>query len=412
RVRLEGDLVARGPLHVGGVGGSSDVDMALAVDGQGRFVIPGTSLAGALRGSAKRLFGDTKDLKDLWGSAPGKGQRNSRDHASRVIIEAALVTLPAGLLVEIREGVGIDRCSGTAAEHIKYNRAVLPRGSRIRLSLTIEAPEDQREDVYELVGALVRRLKDPGIRIGAARTRGLGLVRLEGEAIRGQSLANRPSTIEALRHRSSGKGWQDLSGNLPGMGAGSEPWRELQVVVDWKPDGPVMVKAEGAGVAVDMLPLLSGIGDDESGLAMVIPGSSIKGALRAQAERICRTVTEQDAPKDPDPRQRFLHQMQQFCLVEALFGAARKQDQDGDSGSRNLKDVRAGDRPTADEEARKANRVLPGVGALAVDDCYATHAPTSRQQWSAVESAEDSQDLREALDRAHLPQVQQAFHVA
>src|SRR5216117_3113234 len=49
RLILRGTLVARTPLHVGGLGEDVDTDLPLARDGAGRLYAPGTSLAGALR---------------------------------------------------------------------------------------------------------------------------------------------------------------------------------------------------------------------------------------------------------------------------------------------------------------------------------------------------------------------------
>jgi CRISPR/Cas system CSM-associated protein Csm3 (group 7 of RAMP superfamily) len=52
-----------------------------------------------------------------------------------------------------------------------------------------------------------------------------------------------------------------------------------------------MVKTGRDGIEADMLPLTSGV---REGVVPVIPGSSIKGALRSQACRILRTVFGED----------------------------------------------------------------------------------------------------------------------
>src|SRR5262245_58176592 len=69
RLKINCTLVARTPLHVGGMGGSVDTDLALAVNGQGDFYIPGTSLAGALRGWLLTGADDMRriDVERLWG---------------------------------------------------------------------------------------------------------------------------------------------------------------------------------------------------------------------------------------------------------------------------------------------------------------------------------------------------------
>ena len=46
RIKVDGFLVTQGPMSVGGMGADTEVDMALARDGQNRLYVPGTSLAG------------------------------------------------------------------------------------------------------------------------------------------------------------------------------------------------------------------------------------------------------------------------------------------------------------------------------------------------------------------------------
>ena len=49
KVCVRGELVARTPISVGGMGAGEHVDLDVAVDGSGKFYIPGTSLAGPMR---------------------------------------------------------------------------------------------------------------------------------------------------------------------------------------------------------------------------------------------------------------------------------------------------------------------------------------------------------------------------
>ena len=53
KVCVRGELVARTPVSVGGMGAGEHVDLDVAVDGSGRFYIPGTSLAGPMRASCR-----------------------------------------------------------------------------------------------------------------------------------------------------------------------------------------------------------------------------------------------------------------------------------------------------------------------------------------------------------------------
>lgn len=48
RIKVSGTLVAKSPIHVGGINNNPEVDLALSVNGQGDYYIPGTSGLSAL----------------------------------------------------------------------------------------------------------------------------------------------------------------------------------------------------------------------------------------------------------------------------------------------------------------------------------------------------------------------------
>lgn len=373
RLKISGTLLAKSPIHVGGLSAMADVDLTLAVNGTGAYYIPGTSLAGALRGWLKE---ESSRIDALWGyqkSSNGKDE----GHASFVVVEDAPIEDAtrggAGetVVTEIRDGVGIDRFSGSAAETVKFNRAILPKGVRIPLALTLEQGGDDEAwaEARCLFADTLHALQSGAIRLGAAKTRGLGKIELQDLKIVEQDLssfdgmfntlsADESNTIGLAALVPEGYRWQ-----LP---------QQIEITVGWKPVGPVMVKAEAEGIAVDMLPLVS---QDEGQPCFVIPGSAVKGALRSQAERIMRTLLSQDIPQTKDPKQRFIDQLNGIPVVDQLFGQGAKQQ-----------------------------------GALAVDDCYATQK-LAAPEWAAVETATSEQALQTALQAANLSHVQQAFHV-
>jgi CRISPR/Cas system CSM-associated protein Csm3 (group 7 of RAMP superfamily) len=120
-----------------------------------------------------------------------------------------------------------------------------------------------------------------------------------------------------------------------------------------------MVKSGADGLAVDMLPLLSGHGD---GTALVIPGSSLKGVLRSQAERIVRTVLDID-DRDRWPRaahRRFPAQLAEVPLVNELFGAPGRPEADGGPAGQGALFVE-------DTYSRRLEG-LSGLNALAMED--------------------------------------------
>jgi CRISPR/Cas system CSM-associated protein Csm3 (group 7 of RAMP superfamily) len=405
RLLISGNLVARGPVHVGGTEGNSDVDLALAVNGSGAFYIPGTSLTGAIRAWLGRQL-EEKTVNAVWGFQDESKKEADQGFASFVFVEDGVVKLPPGTVVETRDGVGIDRVLGAAADGVKYDRAVLPAGTQIKLNITVELT-DKSDPARASILTALHAMQLGKIRFGAAKTRGLGRVTLKDLVIGEQELGSFRGMLNTLRKKTD---VVDFS-NVASLPLTTHPL--LEVKIDWIPRGPVMVKAEHAGVSVDMLPLVSARDTD---LTFVLPGSSIKGALRTQAERILRTVCGINAPRVRD-RDGFMRQIEMrnvhdekpdletpaSRLIDGLFGTRGKTQAD-------------------DEASVPANGPLPGLGALTIEDCYASCRFTPLQ-WEAIESASDANDKGESLEGrssplhaavtdAGLPDVQQAFHVA
>ena len=375
RICIKGTLVAQCPVHVGGISRDPEVDLALAIDGQGRYYIPGTSLAGALR-AWMTAVGDRTTIDFLWGNLEGK----KPNHASFVLIEDAPIT---NVTPEVRDGVGIDRVLGSAAERVKYNQAILPKSSAIPLEMTVELQNNDKTDhILELLKDTLTALQNKELRLGASKTRGMGRVELQSLSISEQRLDTAQGMLQALRQQGTGRTVSDLSQSNTLQ---SRP--RLSFTIHWTPIDALMVKAETDGIAVDHLPLVSAI--DATNLAFVLPGSSIKGALRTQAERIVRTVKTLPIP-DNDSNRRFMDQLEQSSLIMNLFGRAAKVERNGNG---------------------KSNQ-LGRIGALAVDDCYAQSAFDERA-WNKIASSTTSEDLYKALkEDAKLSETQQGFHVA
>ncbi len=379
RLRLQGTLVATTPLHVGGFGEDVDTDLPLARNGRGEWYVPGTSLAGPFRHWCERRFGN-EFVRRLWGFQEGE-----EGHASYVIVEDAAVENADSVLDEIRDHVGIDRKWGCAAEHIKFDRAILPRGTRLRLSLIMEVGEDlDHKRALAVLAHLKNALEAEEIRLGAAKTRGLGRVRLENAEVRRWIFNERNGILEALE-KTDGSPVSLDELQTACQNYSPHPAQISTITIDWEPVGPLMVKAGYEGVAADMIPLVSGVNGQ---VALVLPGSSIKGSLRSHAERIVRTLLDKDFKDVSDAKQRFLSQVE-LPLINELFGM-RGQQQTKQNDHQDC---------------------LPGQGALAVDDCYGRNR-LRREQWQAIETAQTDLEMRQALDSAMLKAWQEAYHVA
>jgi len=353
-LRIEGQLVAETPLHVGGAEAAAHSDMPLAVDGQGRYYLPGTSVAGAIRAHC-RAFDEAKP----WGFAEGP----DKGAASRIIVDdAPTLDTPA---VELWHGNGIDRRWGTAADQVNYDREVLPRGTRFAFRLQLEIGDEQDIGARRGLAAwLLDELEHGRIAFGAGATRGLGRVRLENAICDEQDWSSPRgilSWLEQGKATDCRAAWtKALEHFVPPR---ARAWLEL--TIHWRPKGPLMSKSARDGVVVDGLPFLSRLANGE--FALTLPGAGIKGAWRSHAERIIRTVRGADDKVRSDKH----HEQVDVPLAAELFGLARPEER-------------------ADPEDPKAGKpdAKGSKGLLAFRTCYANFSlPVAR--WSELERDED-----------------------
>ena len=370
RLKVTGTLHTASPVHVGGLAARPGVDLDLAVDGAGNPTVPGDSLAGALRGWHALTFGDEAAAR-LWGPL---ARRGAQPAASPVMIDD--VSLPPDVLTELRDGIGIDRAAGTAVPGIKFVRAVLAVGTPLTVELTIDVAEGQQQDLLAELATLQGALQGQRVRIGAAKTRGLGRVGLDGDfEVDDNLLTSRAGMVAYLRHRHSRI-------SLPEPAPASVATPAVEAELRWRPAGALMVRAAVTGLAADSLPLV-GTGTDRR-LHLLLPGSSIKGALRSCAEQIVRTVRDAPAPAGPRPDARFRRVLSQHDLIAELFGTAAHRDG-----------------PAAEIVASKQ-------GAVFVEECIADRS-LDPDEWRELHHASPSRarqalaDLGLTLDRPEAP---------
>lgn len=288
---LTGVLVADSALAIGSGEEGTHTDIACIRDGKGRWIIPGSALAGTFRA-------DFEDDLKAWGS---------KDFASQLFFEDA-VWLPPNEAVhdEVRDGVGIDRRTGTAAPTALYTREVVPPGTRFNWELRLEVVQDNesldRAAAEDWIRAAVARLS-AGVPLGAATSAGLGMVRLEGAELEWIGIGDRDSLLAYL----SGATAKEKVQYRPALSP-----NRLRITCPWRANSPLLVSVPVNGL-VDRMPQTTRKGGGGT-VHLVIPGTSIKGALRSRAEWILRTVSRAPAPEG------FLDQMNDPGVIGQLFG--------------------------------------------------------------------------------------------
>lgn len=343
-------LQTRTALHLGSGEGNNVTDALLRRDAQGRLFLPGSAIAGALRAIATRLAPRLyppicQALQErpsktnpcgcavcrLFGDINPQEQDEQRPHNKEGGFASPLWVYDAHLAPQatsIRDGVGIDRTSGAAARQgsVKFDLELLPANQIITLRMKLATTGDDMIDARneQLLAVVFAEWQGGRGAFGGRVARGLGSFQVKNIVWQEQDLRERSRLMQFLK-RATGD-WQ-----LPAMDqatriktvkqaqpispwtgnnrlanlsdyAVARAWAEAELVLHFT--GPLLindlVKAKQGGF--DHAPL-AGVATNS---LWVLPGSSLRGVLRSQAERIARTIATQQAVAQPDPRAYFL----------------------------------------------------------------------------------------------------------
>lgn len=215
RLTVIGQLETQTPLRIG-AGNSTTVtgsDNPVMKDSSGRPIIPGSSIKGALRAYLEAILQgiqqqtNTKLVCNILSSSTSDPQMSCLAHLEselspqtrrglksnldeRVVVDSCLVCrlfgspwlgarlflrdLPVSLWSKhyvFRDGVSIDRDTGTAADKRKYDFEAVPAGTRFDFVMQVD-----NADALEMAIALaaVRSLEQGQVQLGGARSRGTG----------------------------------------------------------------------------------------------------------------------------------------------------------------------------------------------------------------------------------------------
>ena len=288
RARLE--LIT--PTQLGSGDTSGLVDMPLLRDPiDAQPIISSSTLAGALRahlariepGGATRLFGNidhNKQSRESWVRVGNAHLVNSQNKSRG--------------LTELRDGVAINSANWAAASGLKYDLELLQAGTQFEVDIELLLPEGHFTEDEKLFFTALKGLTGQ-IRLGKRKRRGFGEIKLvEGKVWRYQfpkdlvRWLERPLSEEKIEWEPS-----DLKPDLP-TGVS-----ELDCVIE-------VECTLAASLVICSAP--GGVTSNERNLpdqemiysnrrvgqairpVMILPGTSLAGALRARAERIANTL--------------------------------------------------------------------------------------------------------------------------
>ena len=319
-----------------------------ARDGRDRPILTGRSVKGALRAACRRYLSGQPDgdvatvlnpaaLRRLWGD---EGKKS----ASAPLRAACLTVHTVPLIPEAddagkggaddalpsRMGNAIDRYWGSVADGALFEHEYLPAGRPLEIVITAQAglPDgvdvpagavepatpEQVETLFELFLGLFRSER---IAFGGRQGAGWGRVRPDARPGAGFWTLTRAPLGSCDDLVSWLSGGQDMAGTIVPVDCGGPD--RMRITVEWNSPTGILVAdprrreaelerkrqekekreraAQEAGrsgeqgdVRDDYVPARQMRTDTAQGERLVLPGSSVRGALRSRASRIARTI--------------------------------------------------------------------------------------------------------------------------
>lgn len=361
RVRISCRLRTESPLHCGD-GGALEVSESpwkdLKKGGKGHIntlcrgptdpYIPASSLRGSLRQRCR-------DAVALFGEA-----RGDEGEAGALRVYDAFLRKARGAEGDrywnpterstLRDGVSIDPITGTAAKGKLFIFEVIPPGACFDVEM--EADRLRQDQLAELLGLLQGWDGSAAAALGKGRTRGWGRVSLDGTPV-----------VKVLTDEDIVSWAADSKSGPPQLRAIDAPTAHppappdlIRIGLILRPDSPLLIN-EPARVRpkqqdADPFPNLEFMRDADG--QALIPGSSLRGALRGRAGRILATIAHHqgvDAQKAGESID---------SLIRELFGT------EGQRSILWLGDARATDTNLHPQQFNAVDRFTGGVADKAL----------------------------------------------
>lgn len=281
KILIKGIIKCLSPVHVGS-GKSKHSDSDIQFDSTGKPLIPATSFIGILRheiGKFKFAEDEWKQSFDnFWGYTEKENSQQSAIFSSDLTF---LADEPAEIL--IRDGIRINNEKGIVQEGGKFDFEVIERESCFQFYLELTYHEKNEIFVKTTSRTIYELLKNENIQIGAKTNSGLGKICLleEQTTIYAFDFSKKKDVFNWLMQNFS----QENVILLKELGQPLSFFNKyFSIVTKLKLKSSLIVRSYSHEPEMPDTTQLKSKND------WVIPGSSLKGAIRARTERIARTL--------------------------------------------------------------------------------------------------------------------------
>lgn len=298
KIALHGQIECRSPVHIGS-GRADRSEMDILLDNDGKPFIPATGFIGVLRHAMQPPTNAEPDelsrFKNFWGFT-----ENDDGRQSALCCSDLTLVEDSSPEVVIRDGIRICHNTGIVEKGGKFDFELLERDTRFHLSMEFTFRENDQAFVKQTVRTIYELLANGQIRIGAKTNSGFGRIALVEGATTLYLFDFRED--EKMLRRTGGSARKDVYNWL---GQNFSEQNKIEAFELGEPFGQnkkrftltAQLRLENSLIVRSYTgdPQLSDTTQLTSRRDWVIPGTSLKGAIRARAEKIVKTLELPDA---------------------------------------------------------------------------------------------------------------------
>lgn len=315
---ISGNLRALTGIHIGSGDPTKVTDLPLFRNGSNEIIIPGTAIAGALRALSTKLaphmgyqkcvaINDTTGgvcgcpVCELFGSI-AIAKDSEKALPSKIWIYDAVLT--KNVNSSIRDGVGIDRETGASASRAKFDIEVVPRDSEFTFRIKLQ--NDVTTAHENILASALSEWIHGRCYLGGNVSRGLGNMQLEDCRVHVLDLSSADNLMDYLSSDSPTRGITEEKQWLDGYVENARKrtkqmhnsffyssFVDMELTLQFSGAFAIDDILNATRMGFDFLPL-------QEGGAFVLPGSSLRGALRSHAEKIARSLTTLNCSDEND----------------------------------------------------------------------------------------------------------------
>lgn len=273
------------PLHIGSALGDKEEVLIHPVDDIP--FIQAASIAGILREYYTQ--GHSSNQADaLFGARKSREGGNSMENTSRIRISDGKFCEDC-LYLELRPRVQIDPKTGSCGESTikgtdiraghKFNMEYIGAGSKFIFEIYLY-DDDRQEDIEEILAALHQEQ----VQVGGQKSNGCGYMSLEGVRKKVFDMTSAPDRkLWAVEEELEEEEYEDILSELKAKEI-KKRTNAYDITVNGYTEGDLLVKSIAVSEEGDDISYCTNLRNAQKDY--IVPGSSLKGALRSQMERI------------------------------------------------------------------------------------------------------------------------------